>query len=161
MITARPIVADDAVEACTLLNEIIRIGGTTAFQTELSVVDFANHYITGDDLICCHVALDEGGQVAGFQWLGAKDTLPEGCGDIATFARQSNPVRGIGSALFAATTAAARTKGLTQINAKIRADNTPGLGYYSKMGFVDHDVARAQPLSDGTLVDRITKRFIL
>ena len=40
-----------------------------------------------------------------------------------------------------------------------RADNTPGLGYYGKMGIKEVDRLIAVPLSDGTPVDRVIRRF--
>ena len=47
------------------------------------------------------------------------------------------------------------------LNDIIRADNPSGPGYYTTMGFEDHQVARAMPLQDGTPVDRISKRYQL
>ncbi len=157
----RPITHADVPQACALLNQIIDIGGTTAFEVPFDQAGFAAAYVDGADLICCNVALDQNGAVAGFQWLGRNPRLPADCADIASFARRSNPVKGIGRAMFPVTCDAARAAGFAQINATIRADNTPGLGYYSAMGFVDHHVARAVPLNDGTPVDRISKRFVL
>jgi L-amino acid N-acyltransferase YncA len=151
----------DVSQACDLLNAIIRIGGTTAAETELSEAGFAQRYLTAKNKICCHVALDESGRVYGFQWLGSEPHLEASCADIATFARPDSPVRGTGAALFKATTGFARTQGFDQINAKIRADNVPGLGYYTKMGFVEFSIAAAVPLQDGTPVDRISKRYNL
>ena len=47
------------------------------------------------------------------------------------------------------------------IDATIRADNTGGLAFYGRMGFTDYDCVAGVPLKDGTLVDRIRKRFDL
>ena len=152
----------DLEEARALLNEIIAIGGTTAWETPLDAAAFGAVYSSANpDLVAIHVALDAEGAVAGFQWLARKATLPPDCADIATFARQNPVTKGVGTALFAATKAAARAAGFARINAQIRADNRPGLGYYAKMGFVDHDIVPAVPLRDGTPVDRIVKRFAL
>ena len=101
------------------------------------------------------------GRRLGFQHLQGLSKLPDDWGDIATFALINSPVRGVGTALFEATKAKAQELKLVAINATIRADNVPGLAYYSKMGFVDYAVAEAVPLSDGTLVDRISKKFLL
>lgn len=160
-LTVRLIASDDVPQACTILNEIIRIGGTSAFEVEVSEQEFARMYITGEDLIACHVVLDPQRRVAGFQWIGCNPKLPEDCADIATFSRRSDPVRGAGRALFAATCALAKKAGYGWINATIRADNAAGLGYYTKMGFVDYALARAVPLRDGTPVDRSSKRLKL
>lgn len=151
----------DVAPACAILNTIIRAGGTTAFETEFDAARFTKLYLTGDDLICCHVVLDDDDAVAGFQWLGYNPNLPADCADIATFTRRDPPLRGAGTALFAASTAFARSAGFTRINATIRADNVPGLAYYGKMGFADHAVTRAVPLADGTPVDRVSKRVRL
>lgn len=150
----------DQGAACDLLNQIIRAGGTTALETELDVARFTQYY-AGQDLIACHVVLDANGQVAGFQWIGVNDQLAKSCADIATFTRRTDPLRGAGRALFVATARFAKDAGFGQINATIRADNVPGLGYYSKLGFVDFSVTRAVPLRDKTPVDRISKRFTL
>lgn len=160
-LTVRPITSDDMAQACTILNEIIRIGGTTAFEVEVAEQEFARMYVTGEDLISCHVALDLHHRVAGFQWIGRNPKLPADCADIATFSRRSAPLRGAGRALFAVTRTLAKQTGYGWINATIRADNAAGLGYYTKMGFVDHAVARGVPLRDGTPVDRVSKRLKL
>lgn len=156
----RPAQSADAQAATDLLNAIIRTGGTTALQTPLSVEENTAYFLEGPKVICCHVAvLDD--QLVGFQSLGRLAELPEGWGDIATFAAKGLTGRGIGSALLAATRARALALGLHHINARIRADNTGGLTYYSRMGFVDYRVDPAVPLSDGTLVDRVIKQLVL
>lgn len=157
----RPMLREDVSEACRLLNDIIEIGGTTAFEIPFSEALFAQSYLKGDDKICCHVAVDPQGCVAGFQWLGFHDALPEDCADIATFARRTDPVRGVGRALFSATKETATKLGFNWINATIRADNGPGLRYYSKMGFHEHSVRHAVPLRSGRPVDRISKHVNL
>lgn len=159
-IPIRELRLQDVSIACDLLNEIVRIGGTTAQEQPLDDATFALYY-AGDDLIACHVAIDPSGQVAGFQWIGVNAALDKSCADIATFTRRTDPVRGAGRALFEATRKFAKRAAYAQINATIRADNLPGLGYYAKMGFVDHAIKPAVPLRDGTPVDRISKRFTL
>jgi hypothetical protein len=64
------------------LNLIIRIGGTTVFEVEVSEKAFVAMYVAGDDLIACHVALDP----AGFQWIARNANLAGDCADTATFA---------------------------------------------------------------------------
>ena len=100
-------------------------------------------------------------RLIGFQFLGVNARLADGWSDIATFARVSNKVRGVGTALFAVTLRSAQQANFLAINARIRADNTGGLAYYDKMGFRTYAIDRAVPLSDGTPIDRISKRFDL
>lgn len=161
MIAVRPMMPEDVATACRILNEIIEIGGSTAFETPFSESLFRQSYLTGADKICCHVALDDQGDVAGFQWLGTYKDLPPDCADIATFTRRQPVLKGAGRALFAETSKQAVSMGFTSINATIRADNRQGLSYYDKMGFRDYSVAYGVPLQDGTLVDRISKHFEL
>lgn len=150
----------DAAELSDLLNEIIRAGGTTAIETELSPDEFDDWFISGRFPLACHVA-EADGLLYGFQSLSLFGGPPKGWADIATFARMSPRKPGVGTALFAATRTAAQDLGLTTINATIRADNASGLGYYGKMGFETYDVVRAVPLGDGRLIDRIKKWFVV
>jgi N-acetylglutamate synthase-like GNAT family acetyltransferase len=77
------------------------------------------------------------GVPVGFQVLLRTPDLPEDWADIASFSRRNPPTPGAGRALFAATVPAARAMGLSAIHAIIRDGNTPGLGYYTAMGFQD------------------------
>ena len=157
--TVRPAEPKDAEGMRDLLNEIIAIGGTTAFEDPLDRDSVTAEFITADALVCSHVVEDSAGDVAAFQYLVAGPPHGDGIGSIASFARQTDPVKGAGRALFPRTRDAAKAAGLTEIEAKIRADNVPGLAYYSKMGFVDHHVVTGVPLKDGTPVDRTVNRL--
>lgn len=160
-LTVRPVAADDAPALAELLNAVIAVGGTTALEEPFTPERLAETYLTGPDVHCCFVAEDEDGTLLGFQTLVQDPKLSDDIGDIATFAEVGGTQRGIGSALFAVTRARAAELGLTAINATIRADNTGGLAFYGKQGFADHAVTEGVPLMDGTLVDRVHKRFAL
>lgn len=152
----------DAPELCGLLNEIIEIGGTTAYELPLTVEAFEAQFLSGPDVLSCLVAEDpRDGRLLGFQALERNDALSDGWGDIATFARARPKRQGVGSALFAATRKRAEALGLVALNATIRADNAGGLAYYARMGFEDYAVTEGRPLRDGTPVDRISKRLRL
>jgi L-amino acid N-acyltransferase YncA len=156
----RKAVPPDAAELAALLNDIIRAGGTTAIETELTPAEFDDWFISGQYALACHVA-EADGLLYGFQSLSRYGNPPPGWADIATFARIAPKKPGVGRALFAATRAAAEGLGIRLINATIRADNVSGLGYYGKMGFEDYDRVVGVPLSDGTLVDRVKRRFVI
>ncbi len=160
MLKVTPGTTADIAEMADLLNPIIRAGGTTAYETEVTEAYLHAKFFEGDRLIALHIARDAHG-LAGMQWINRNPDLPPKTSDIATFARLTPKTNGVGTALFPHTLEAARAEGCTHINATIRADNTGGLAYYTKMGFVDHEVARGVPLNDGTPVDRISKRFTL
>lgn len=161
-LTIRPVTSVDADELAELLNEIIRAGGTSALQDEFTPEALNEAYLTGPSVIFCFVAEDPTtGEFLGFQTLGHYPGLPEGWGNIATFARIGRAQRGVGSRLFFHTKLRAEELGLKGLNAEIRADNTGGLAYYSRMGFEDFKVDEAVPLKDGTPVDRVHKRLAL
>jgi L-amino acid N-acyltransferase YncA len=160
--TVRPVAPEDAPELAELLNAIIARGGTTALETPFTPEKLAQTYLTGPDVHICLVAVDPGtGRIEGFQTLGRYPNLPDDIGDIGTFARIDGAQRGIGSALFKTMVERARALGLSAINATIRGDNVGGLAFYTKQGFVDHAVTPAVPLSEGTPVDRVHKRYDL
>ncbi|MFT5502662.1 MAG: L-amino acid N-acyltransferase YncA [Gammaproteobacteria bacterium] len=158
-IKIRAAVRSDCEELHLLLNDIIRVGGSTAMDRPLSVTDFENHFLSGDDSICCHAAVNEDGELVGFQSLKQHSKLPKDWADIATFAKLLPKTPGVGTTLFQTTLAYARQFEFEAINATIRADNVSGLAYYSKMGFIDYTIDRAAALSDGAPVDRISKKL--
>ena len=157
----RPARGDDAAELCELLNEIITIGGSTAFEAPLTTEQFSSKFLTGDDIVSCFVAVGSHDTLLGFQWLQHRKAPPKDWGEIATFAKANTAVRGIGTALYSMTRQDALAANLVAINATIRADNVSGLGFYSKMGFEDYNVIKGIPLNDGTLLDRIQKKYTL
>jgi len=154
--------AKDAAGMTAVLNGIIAIGGTTAHQTPYDLARMQSHYIAPSRLITCQVAV-EGDEVLGFQFLGWPDEpdMPEGWAIIASFVDGSAAGKGVGQHLFAATKTAALSAGVVTIDATIRADNVPGLRYYSGLGFADYNRLIDVPLRDGTAVDRVRKRFDL
>jgi L-amino acid N-acyltransferase YncA len=156
----RPATPADAAAMCALQNAIIAIGGTTAHQHPKTEAQVRADYIDGPGTLSCVVA-EAAGQIIGFQSIGENDDLPPGWGDIGTFVSPALQAKGTGAALFAASLAAARAKGLTTLNATIRADNTPGLAYYARIGFIDYAHDPNWALDDGQKVGRISRRFDL
>jgi len=159
-IKTRNATKNDASVLCLILNEIIEIGGTTAFEEELNEISLCEYFLTGPDYISCFVAHNRS-SILGFQALSFRSDLPDRWTDIATFARTSPKVKGVGTALFNATLQYLKDKNYTHINACVRADNRSGLAYYTKMGFTDYAIQKGVPLLDGTPVDRIYKQYNL
>ena len=149
---------NDSKELCSIINEIINIGGTTGYENEFNEAEFTSCFLNGKNYICCFLA-ENNGLVLGFQSLTVHPKLPNGWVDIATFSRVNPKVRGVGTTLFATTLNFARHQNINVINATIRADNKAGLSYYTKIGFKDYSIEKEIPLQDGTPVDRILKKF--
>lgn len=145
-----------------ILSEIIAIGGTTAITGRIGRDDILAWMRTAPEASAWHVAETEAGEILGFQWIAPGDGyLPPEAAEIATFAKPGHQGLGIGSRLFEATRAAARALGYAWINANIRADNISGLTYYQSRGFEDHGRIPGYRLADGTVVDKILKRYDL
>jgi len=160
-LTIRPAVDADTEGMRTLLNEIIRVGGTTAITSELSPDEMRAWFISGEAVVSCLVAVDSNGTVVGFQSLSTYDSLPAGWVDIATFASRSRHKSGVGSALFARTREAASRLSFAAINATIRVDNVGGLAYYSRIGFETHLLEDGDAQAQGRVFNRVHKRFVL
>jgi L-amino acid N-acyltransferase YncA len=160
-LTMRRAASNDAEAMAALINEIIAIGGTTAIETPFNRASMDHEFISGPHVISSIVA-EENGKLLGFQiLLGSteEEPLPPSWGAIGTYARVGRTGGGIGRTLFEETLKAARAAGVRTIDATIRADNVGGLGFYSRLGFVDYDRRIGVPLRDGTPVDRVRKRF--
>ncbi|QXT40155.1 GNAT family N-acetyltransferase [Gymnodinialimonas ceratoperidinii] len=149
----------DAGEIAALLREIIAIGGTTAITGEINRSDILAWMARPGG--AWHVAETEEGEILGFQYLAPNSALPPEAVNIATFAKPGKQGLGIGSKLFQATRETARALGYLWINADIRADNESGLAYYQSRGFEDYGRIDGYEMADGTIVDKILKRYDL
>ncbi|OLP44836.1 GNAT family N-acetyltransferase [Rhizobium oryziradicis] len=125
---------------CDALNEIFAAG---LRKTAGDVKTVLANYLEHQDRIECSVAQDEDGRILGFQSLryARLDNpygTPEGWGIIGTHVSPRAARKGVGSALFRASHAAAKAYPVENIEAAIGADNQMGLAYYEAMGFCTH-----------------------
>lgn len=133
----RPATPADAQGLSRVLTPIIEMWGSDR-QTD---PDFLRErYIENPMRIACTVAVDDNDTILGFQSLqraeeGNPYDVEPGWGVIGTYVSLDAGRRGIGSALFAATLAAAQEAGLEWIDASIGTDNAHGLAYYESRGF--------------------------
>ena len=145
----------DAAPMARMLNDIIRIGGTTAFRQPFDDAGIVDRFIASAFAISCFVAVDAT-TVVGFQslewsdpdWPG-EDPLPADWALIATYVDPRVHKRRIGRQLFDRTAPAARQAGVRFIDATIRRENAGGLAYYRSLGFTDYRSG----------ADTISKRF--
>lgn len=133
----KPARSADAAGVGAVLEELVLANK----RTKRSDPEFARtHYVEHPDRIECVVAEGEDGAVLGFQSLklareGNAYGTPARWGIIGTHIRPSAARRGVGTRLFTATREAARTVGLTTIEAYIGARNSEAQAYYEAMGF--------------------------
>ncbi len=157
----RPGTSSDLRQVSDLLNEIIAIGGTTALTTPMTRDDLEGWLFANRDKSAWQIAIDDAGDLLGFQWIGVWPELPPEACDIGTFVKSGQTGLGIGSKLFDATVQAATDLGYDWINANIRADNAGGLAYYQSRGFRDWGQLDGIELADGTKINKVLKRFDL
>lgn len=152
----RTMIEADVPACLAIMNHTIALGGTTAKEEPFTAEGFKQYYFHDPKII--NVAEVEG-RIVGFQ--GVFEQEP-GLYSIGSFTDQKNPMRGVGRALAAQMIKDCRADGGHTIIAKITADNTGGLAFYSKAGFEDWSIIhKAHQRSDGTWVDQIVKRIIL
>lgn len=161
MITVRRAGDLDARNMAELLNEIIRIGGTTALTEDVTAQTLKEWFRQTPDQSVWHVAEDDAGTLLGFQYIRPNAALPPEACAIATFVRVGQTGLGVGSKLFAETRKAAKNMGYVWIDATIRADNESGLTYYQSRGFENYTRRTGVTLGNGLVVDQISKRFDL
>jgi L-amino acid N-acyltransferase YncA len=159
MIHVRPAMRFDTGSMAQLLNEIIKIGGTTALARPVTGDDLAEWMTFAPDRAAWHVAVDASEKVVGFQWIEPSEQLPPQAAEIATFVQVGQTGLGIGSALFSATAKGAKALGYVWIRANIRADNEGGLTYYQSRGFRDYGIIEGYKMADGALVNKQLKRY--
>ncbi|WP_299401410.1 GNAT family N-acetyltransferase [uncultured Roseobacter sp.] len=159
MIRVRKAMALDAGSMARLLNAIIEKGGTTALTRPVTGEDLQQWMASAPERSAWHVALDDAEEVVGFQWISPHPDLPPEAVDVATFVQMGKTGLGIGSALFTATSQAAKSLGYIWINATIRADNEGGLTYYQSRGFRDWHFDENVALESGQIVNKISKRY--
>lgn len=155
-LSTRPMSAKDVPDCVEIVNHIIALGGTTAYEEPFTNEGFDAHY-RQEPPISMVVLSDN--RIVGFQ---ALFEVEPGIYSIGSFTDQKTPVKGAGRAMFDGSLAAAKVRGGSAILAKITSDNTGGLAYYQRMGFVDLETRPADVVrSNGTVVDRIVKRYPL
>ena len=156
MFVVRQMEKRDAAACADLLNHTIQLGGTTAYEEPYSVDDFDQHY--REETAICHI-VEQDGKILGFQGLF---DIGDGVLSVGSFTDQRTPVRGAGRALIEQSKKVAKDLGYVSIIAKVTSDNSSGLSYYGKVGFVDdHVLKNDHQRSNGTWVDRVVKRLVL
>ena len=134
---ARP---SDAKEMARVLNEIIKIGGTTSHKQMFDARRIVADFVSTPFVISCLVA-EADARILGFQllewsdpdWRGP-DKLPADWALIATYVDPVAQNSGIGRALFCQTASRAHAADARYVDATIAKENTGGAGLLSLCG---------------------------
>jgi ribosomal protein S18 acetylase RimI-like enzyme len=93
------------------------------------------------------------GRVIGWCDILPRDGAPQGCGIVGMGIVDGHRGQGLGRRLLARAIAAARAKGMTQIQLDVRAANTAAIALYKKLGFVEQSrYFRDDPGLEGELI---------
>ena len=127
----------DAEAMSDVLQELIAAGSRTKSGDLHFVV---SHYLDHPHRLHCFVAVDDDGDVLGFQSLkrahvGNPYGTPTGWGIIGTHVRPTASRTGVGRRLFSRTLESARKAELPAIEAYIAEENASALSYYEALGF--------------------------
>jgi RimJ/RimL family protein N-acetyltransferase len=105
-----------------------------------------------------HVAIDEAGNVVGYQSLDRYSTVLGSMahvGQLGTFLMPEWRGRGVGQALFAETRRFAASAGYSKLVIQVRASNPAAQSFYKRLGFVECGRLRRQVVIDGREDDEI------
>lgn len=156
--------AADAAAMVLLLNPIIRHGGLTVMQHELSPADQLGFIRMFPPRGVFHVASNsDESQLCGLQDVqpvSEHDAAQRHVGAISTFVAMDSQRRGVGRALTESTLSVAAERGYEKLIAWIRADNARAIAFYRAMGFEQVGIARshlrvAEQGLDAVLMERL------
>lgn len=155
----RDVTDDDAAAIVAILNPIIEAGTFTALDTPFSVEQESAFIMAFPPRGIWKVAVRASdARIVGFQVVEPFATYTRAFDHVGTFGTYVDldcRRQGIARALFAATFAAAPTKGYGKFFTFVRADNDAALRTYLAHGFVEVGTARRQARIRGRYVDEI------
>ena len=154
-LSIRDVEAADAAAVCAVINPIIEARAYTVFDAPFTVDAEREYIVRFPARGVWKLALD-GERVVGFQVLEPLATYTRALdhvGSMGTYVDLSLRRHGVAKALFAATLAAARSKGYEKIFTFVRADNPAALAAYRAHGFETIGTARRHARIDGRYVD--------
>jgi RimJ/RimL family protein N-acetyltransferase len=111
-----------------------------------------------------HVAVDESGEVIGYQtldlWAPTIESMGH-VGQVGTFLAPDWRRRGVGQALFRTTLDFARDRGYGKFVIQVRASNAGAQGFYARLGFRECGRLTSQVRIDGREEDELLMEHFL
>ncbi len=148
----------DAAGLSRVLNEAIEDGRFTVLDRPYSVEEEAAYIAALGPRGFIHVASAPGGEIVGAQTIAPLDDDVGSLRHVATMGTWVVAAwrrRGVGRALFAAGSAAARDLGYAKILTDLRADNPGSLAFHMSLGFSVVGRARRQLRIGGREIDAL------
>ncbi len=111
-----------------------------------------------------HVAVDESGEIVGFQSLDLWSSLLPSMahvGQAGTFLLPDWRGQGVGRRLWQATEAFAKESGYRKIAIQVRATNAAAQGFYRSLGFNECGRLTRQVIVDGVEDDEVLMEYFL
>ena len=162
-IAIRPAGPDDVAGVVEVFNGVIAERRYTAMAEPVTVATEAAYMAGLGPRGVMFVAVVDG-RIVGFQTLepfAAFTTSMDHVGILGTQLVPDWRGRGVGLALWEASTAFAREQGFEKILIYVRAGNAGALRFYRKLGFRDIGVARRQVCIDGVYEDEVFLEHML
>jgi RimJ/RimL family protein N-acetyltransferase len=156
--------ADDAPGIANVLGAVVAERAYSAIDRAWPVDDQRTYLASLSSREAFHVAVDPSGAIVGYQSLDLySSVLPSMAhvGTLGTFLVPDWRGRGVGRALFGATSEFAASAGYRKLVIQVRASNLAAQHFYSRLGFTECGRLRRQVIIDGETDDEIVMEFFL
>jgi RimJ/RimL family protein N-acetyltransferase len=156
--------ADDAEGVSAVLRRVASERVYSAIDRAWPVDDQRRYLASLSHREAFHVAIAGSGDTVGYQSLDLYSPALSSMahvGQLGTFLLPDWRGRGVGRALFNATTQFAASAGYRKLVIQVRASNLPAQRFYQRQGFVECGRLRAQVVIDGREDDEIVMECFL
>lgn len=154
----------DAPGIVAVLETVVLERVYSAIDTVWSVGQEARYLESLSPREIFHVAVEESGQIVGFQSLDLWSTLLPSMSHVAqvgTFILREWRGRGVGRLLWEATTSFAREANYRKLAIQVRASNLGAQAFYRKLGFNECGRLTRQVIVDGVEDDEVLMELFL
>lgn len=163
MLPVRPATPDDAAAVAAVMQIVVSERAHSAIDRAWSA-DEERAYLTSlSSREVVHVVTDGALGIVGLQVIDRWSPLDSMAhvGQVGTFILPSHRRGGLGHALWAATTAFARSAGYRKLVIHVRATNEAAQAFYSRLGFRECGRLTRQVVIDGVEEDELLMEMFL
>lgn len=163
MFSVRVATPDDAAAVAAVLRVVVSERVHSAIDRAWTVEEERAYLVSLSSREVVHVVIDGIHGIVGLQVLDHWSTLDSMAhvGQVGTFVLPSHRRRGLGHALWAATTAFARAAGYRKLVIQVRGTNEAAQAFYRQLGFRECGRLVGQVLIDGVEEDELLMESFL